>query len=171
MALTDRGSALRSVNNDIATVAAEFERGESDSLCWGFACECGKRGCSEWVKLDLAGYNAIRADATGAVLAEGHTPATRSQVERDLAADLREQARALHAQARQQNGRAQRLRVTRDYRYELRDGKKTILSGHLGRMEPLEVGDRVDLGGLEATVVAIEPVAGDLQLRLIVGLP
>jgi hypothetical protein len=74
MVLTDRGGVLRSVNNDIAAVAAEFERGEPDCLCWGFACECGKPGCSEWVKLDLASYEAIRADAISPVLAEGHTP-------------------------------------------------------------------------------------------------
>jgi hypothetical protein len=168
--LTDRGSALRSVNDDIAAVAAQFAHGEPHSLCWGFACECGRRGCSDWVKLELASYEALRADPNGAVLAEGHTPATRAQIERDLAADLREQARALRGQARQQTARARRVRVTRDYCYELRDGETAILTGHLGRMEPLELGDLVDLGGLTATVVAIEPIVGDQELRLVVEL-
>jgi hypothetical protein len=65
---------MRSVNAEIAVVAAEFERTVDEPFRWGFACECGEAGCTAWVDLDLAAYTAVRSDGTGAVLAEGHSP-------------------------------------------------------------------------------------------------
>ena len=60
------------------------------------------------------------------------------------------------------------MQVTRDYRYELRQGETTLATGHLREVEPLEVGDRVDVGGVGGTVVAVEPVVGDHEPWLVV---
>ena len=50
--LTHLTHLLRSMNDDIADIAADFERGDPAPLLWGFACECGNRGCAEWVERD-----------------------------------------------------------------------------------------------------------------------
>jgi hypothetical protein len=63
---------------------------------WEFACECGRRECSESVFLTLDAY-AERRDAGHAVLAEGH-PVNQIAVSRRLV----EAARALRAQAEHQ---------------------------------------------------------------------
>jgi hypothetical protein len=34
-----------------------------------------------------------------------------------------------------------------DYRYEFRRGDEVVATGHLSRDEPLEVGDRLEIGG------------------------
>lgn len=166
--LTHLTHLLRSMNDDIADIAADFERGDPAPLLWGFACECGNRGCAEWVQRDLAGYHAMRAEPDSVLLAEGHTLVSSAQATRHLAGELREAARALRGEARQQQARARRLQVTRDYRYELRQGETTLATGHLREVEPLEVGDRVDVGGVGGTVVAVEPVVGDHEQWLVV---
>ena len=60
------------------------------------------------------------------------------------------------------------MQVTRDYRYELRHGEATLATGHLREVEPVEVGDRIDIGGVVGTVVAVEPVVGDHEQWLVV---
>src|SRR5436190_13894864 len=77
--LTHLTHLLRSMNDDIADIAAEFERGDPTPLLWGFACECGNRGCTEWVRLELARYHAMRADPDSALLAQGHAPVSGAQ--------------------------------------------------------------------------------------------
>ncbi len=56
------------------------------------------------------------------------------------------------------------------YRYELRKGSEIIATGHLTRAEPLEVGDRIEVGGVHGLVRAIEPILGEQELRLVVEL-
>jgi hypothetical protein len=53
-----------------------------------------------------------------------------------------------------------------DYRYELRGGDEVDVTGHLSREQPLEVGDRIEVGGQHAIVRTIEPLLGDPELRL-----
>jgi hypothetical protein len=57
-----------------------------------------------------------------------------------------------------------------DYRYELRGGDEVIGSGHLNREQPLEVGDRIEVGGQYAIVRTIEPLLGEPELRLVLRL-
>jgi hypothetical protein len=57
-----------------------------------------------------------------------------------------------------------------DYRYELWRGDELVATGHLSREEPLEVGDRLEIGGQVGIVRAIEPVIGERELRLVVQL-
>jgi hypothetical protein len=56
------------------------------------------------------------------------------------------------------------------YRYELRRDDEVIATGHLSREQPLEVGDRIDLGGQHASVRTTEPLLGEPELRLVVRL-
>ena len=53
-----------------------------------------------------------------------------------------------------------------DYRYELRRGDEVVATGHLSREQPLEVGDRIEVGGQPAIVRTIEPLLGEHELRL-----
>jgi hypothetical protein len=57
-----------------------------------------------------------------------------------------------------------------DYRYELRRGEKVIATGHLALEQPLEVGERIAIGGHSAIVRAIEPLLYERELRLVVQL-
>jgi hypothetical protein len=57
-----------------------------------------------------------------------------------------------------------------EYRYELRRGEEVVATGHLVWERPLEVGERVVMGGREGIVRAIEPLLGELELRLVVQL-
>jgi hypothetical protein len=57
-----------------------------------------------------------------------------------------------------------------DYRYELRRGDEVLATGHLSRELPLEVGDRIEIGGQPGIVRAIEPLLGERELRLVVQL-
>lgn len=139
----ERPRAMRSVNAEIAAAAADFERGFHESLRWVFTCECGEPGCAEWIELDLADYEAIR-DGTRAVLAEGH-----------------------NAPARRQAEGARRGHVRRDYRYELRDGERTVAVGRLTSAGPIEVADTLHFAGKLATVERIEQATGDDELLLV----
>jgi hypothetical protein len=56
------------------------------------------------------------------------------------------------------------------YRYELRRGDEVVATGHLSHEQPLEVGDRVEIGGQVGVVRAIEPLLGDIELRLVAQL-
>jgi hypothetical protein len=54
-----------------------------------------------------------------------------------------------------------------DYRYELREGDEVVATGHLGREQRLEVGDRIEVGGQQAIVRTIEPLLlGEPELHL-----
>lgn len=57
-----------------------------------------------------------------------------------------------------------------DYRYELRRGEEVIATGHLSREQPLEVGDRIAIGGHMGVVRDVEPLLGEHELRLVVQL-
>ena len=57
-----------------------------------------------------------------------------------------------------------------DYRYELRGGDEVVATGHLSREESLEIGDRIEVGGLHAIVRTIEPLLGESELRLVLRL-
>ena len=73
---------------------------------WEFACECGRRDCTESVFLTVDAYAALH-DCGRPVLAEGHRV---SQVA--VARRLVDAARALCAQAEQQVRRAKQNRDT-----------------------------------------------------------
>jgi hypothetical protein len=57
-----------------------------------------------------------------------------------------------------------------EYRYELREEDEVIATGHLSREQPLQVGDRIEIGGREGAVRTIEPLLHDRELRLVVEL-
>jgi hypothetical protein len=80
-------------------------------LEWEFFCECGAVGCQQMVMLTLDAFSAIRAQGV-AVLAPGHqlTEVGIAGQSRAKAADLRDSAKALHAQAEQQMARARKHR-------------------------------------------------------------
>ena len=59
---------------------------------------------------------------------------------------------------------------SRYYTYELRRGDDVIATGHLSGEEPLEVGQRVVLGGREGIVRSIDPLPGESELRVVVQL-
>jgi hypothetical protein len=54
------------------------------------------------------------------------------------------------------------------YRFELRRADEIIATGHLSPEEPLEVGDPVKIGRRLGIVRTIEPLLGELELRLVV---
>ena len=56
------------------------------------------------------------------------------------------------------------------YVYELRQGDEVFATGRLSHPEPLEVGERVAIGGREGIVRSIEPLLGSGELRLVVQL-
>jgi hypothetical protein len=57
-----------------------------------------------------------------------------------------------------------------EYRYELRRGEEVIATGHLSREEPLEVGERVTIGGQAGIVRSVEPLLHERELRLVLQL-
>jgi hypothetical protein len=57
-----------------------------------------------------------------------------------------------------------------EYRYELRRSDELIATGHLSREQPLEVGERIMIGGRPGIVRTIEPMLGERELRLVVQL-
>lgn len=57
-----------------------------------------------------------------------------------------------------------------DYRYELRRGDEVVATGHLGREQPFEVGERITIGSQAGIVRSVEPLLGERELRLVVQL-
>lgn len=57
-----------------------------------------------------------------------------------------------------------------DYRFELRRGDEVIATGHLNHEQPLEVGDRIEIGGQFGMVRTIAPTLGEREMRLVVDL-
>ncbi|MBV8257926.1 MAG: hypothetical protein JO073_08925 [Actinobacteria bacterium] len=87
-----RHAALFAENARLREAAVSM-RGEPSPSFLDFACECGAPDCDAHVRLTLDEYDAIRASGE-AVVAESRR--------------LRDEARALHAQARLQYRRAER---------------------------------------------------------------
>jgi hypothetical protein len=56
------------------------------------------------------------------------------------------------------------------YQYELRRGDDVVATGHVSPEEPLEVGQRVVVGGREGIVRSIDPLLGERELRVVVQL-
>lgn len=57
-----------------------------------------------------------------------------------------------------------------DYRYELWRGDEVLATGHLSYEQPLEVGDRIEISGQAGVVRTIDPLLGELELRLVAQL-
>lgn len=57
-----------------------------------------------------------------------------------------------------------------DYRYELRRGDEVVATGHVNYEQPLEIGDRVEIGGQHGIVGTVEPLLREHELRLVVHL-
>jgi len=68
---------FRSVNERIRDLADQHG---SDPHQYEFLCECSDPGCVERVTLSLDEYEAVRADATRFVLAEGHSDSSIEKV-------------------------------------------------------------------------------------------
>ena len=83
-------AALSEANGHIADVAVGVSPGET---VWQFFCECGHSHCDARVDMSLNRYARI-LDELGAVIAPGHR-----MNESARAARLREEARALRAEA------------------------------------------------------------------------
>ena len=107
MPTSEKTELMRSVNSGIALFVTDMPTTASSEK-WVFVCECGAPECAAWLELDLAAYDAMRADATGEILAAGHVASSPAERARREAADTREESRALHAQAKQQVTRARR---------------------------------------------------------------
>jgi hypothetical protein len=56
------------------------------------------------------------------------------------------------------------------YRFELRRGDEVVATGRLSRDVPLEIGERLVVGGREGIVRRVEPLLGERELRLVVQL-
>lgn len=56
------------------------------------------------------------------------------------------------------------------YRYELRRDDTIVATGRFEHAEPLEVGDRVELGGRAGIVRAVEPLLREQEQHLVVQL-
>lgn len=57
-----------------------------------------------------------------------------------------------------------------DYRYERRRDHEVVATGHLNYEQPLEIGERVEIGGQAGIVRTIEPLLGEREVRLVVQL-
>jgi hypothetical protein len=57
------------------------------------------------------------------------------------------------------------------YRYELRRGDEILATGHLTNDESLEVGQSIKIGKREGVIQTVEPLVGELELRIVVQLP
>jgi len=54
------------------------------------------------------------------------------------------------------------------YRYELRRGEDVVSTGHLTQKRAIEVGERIEVGGVVGVARAVEPLLGERELRLVV---
>jgi hypothetical protein len=75
--LAQNEAFFRSVNERIRDLA---DRHGSDPHEYEFLCECSDTACVERVTLSLDEYEAVRADATRFVLADGHSDTTIERV-------------------------------------------------------------------------------------------
>jgi hypothetical protein len=56
------------------------------------------------------------------------------------------------------------------YRYELRQGDQIVATGRFGQEQPLQPGDRVEIGGRSGIVHTVAPLLGESELHLVVQL-
>lgn len=101
MCSVDCGSEL--VNDNIREAAVGFDGAEAQAV-WEFMCECGVPDCKALVRLTVNEYDRLKA-LDEAVLAHGHELSRTLQAHRKAEA-LREESKALGAQAEQQVRRA-----------------------------------------------------------------
>lgn len=71
--LAENEAFFRDVNERIRDIA---DRHGPDAHLYAFVCECGDPTCVDRVELSLRDYEAVRADGTRFVLAEGHDDGT-----------------------------------------------------------------------------------------------
>ena len=57
-----------------------------------------------------------------------------------------------------------------EYRYELRRADEVVVTGHVNYEQPLEIGDRIEIGGQPGIVRTVEPLPGEREARLVVQL-
>ena len=57
-----------------------------------------------------------------------------------------------------------------NYRYALRRGDEVLVTGHLSRDEPVEIGERLLIAGRPGIVRTVELLLGELELHLVVQL-
>jgi hypothetical protein len=102
-------SALREVNEAIATIASRFQAEETD-----FVCECADPDCADRMAVDLDDYEDVRTKPTRFLLAPGHgEPAVERVVERTEEFDVVEKvAPEAAAVARALNPRTAQLWMT-----------------------------------------------------------
>jgi hypothetical protein len=68
--LAENESRFREINERLERDLADVDDGGGRRL--GFVCECAQTGCREVVRLSLAEYEAVRADAMTFAVAAGH---------------------------------------------------------------------------------------------------
>ena len=78
MPTSEKTELMRSVNSGIALFVTDMPTTASSEK-WVFVCECGAPECAAWLELDLAAYDAMRADAGGEILAAGHVASSPAQ--------------------------------------------------------------------------------------------
>jgi|SRR5579884_408566 len=77
--LAQNEAFFRSVNERIRDIADQHG---ADEHSYAFLCECGDPGCAERIFLPLHEYEAVRADGTRFILADGHNDASIEKVVR-----------------------------------------------------------------------------------------
>src|SRR2546423_12604843 len=93
MATSEKAELMRSMNHEIALLAADSAPVAGDR--WSFLCECDAADCRQCVELELAEYREISADPYAAVLAASHAAVSRSQRARREAERAMDSSRAL----------------------------------------------------------------------------
>jgi hypothetical protein len=116
---TEKRDVTRLMNELIALGTHPAER---------FLCECGDAECRQWVDLASADYAELRDDPGWSVLAAGHVARASSRRARREAGLAMEGARALRAQAEQQQTRARRLHDEADNLLAAAAGPRAVLS-------------------------------------------
>ena len=103
---SESSAARVELNRQMRLAVKRFDLSESEAETWSFLCECDEESCQEWVTLPVVGYEALqRADQP--ILAPGHSLSP-SRWSRRKARRLRDDAKALGAQAEHQTKRARR---------------------------------------------------------------
>jgi hypothetical protein len=97
--MDDLPDVVADVNARIREIADRSVERESE---WEFMCECGDPACQVRVSLTVAEYEDL-LDSGGHVLALGHEPHPGARAQR-----LRDEAKALRAQAAHQLARAKK---------------------------------------------------------------
>jgi hypothetical protein len=97
--MDDLPDVVADVNARIREIADRSVEREAE---WEFMCECGDHACETWVTLSVSQYEAL-VDSGEHVLAPGHAIAPGARAQR-----LRDDAKALRAQAAHQLARARK---------------------------------------------------------------